>query len=60
MIRSFALTLSAISLRMWKVVLAHCTDLPPMDRYSIALARLDLKPADRGMDHLQVLFTEKI
>lgn len=35
MIRSFALTLSAISLRMWKVVLAAFTDIPPMDRYRI-------------------------
>ncbi len=35
MIRSFALTLSAISLRCWKVVLANYTDLPPMDRYRI-------------------------
>lgn len=35
MIRSFALTLSAISLRIWKVVLAMFTTLPPMDRYRI-------------------------
>lgn len=35
MIRSFALTLSAISLRIWKVVLAAFTDIPPMDRYRI-------------------------
>src|ERR1700761_9602845 len=35
MIRSFALTLSAISLRIWKVVLAYCTHIPPMDRYRI-------------------------
>jgi len=35
MIRSFALTLSAISLRVWKVVLANFTDIPPMDRYRI-------------------------
>ncbi|MCP9750522.1 DUF2306 domain-containing protein [Ferruginibacter sp. HRS2-29] len=33
MIRSFALTLSAITLRIWKVVLANYTDIPPMDRY---------------------------
>jgi hypothetical protein len=33
MIRSFALTLSAITLRIWKVVLANYTDVPPMDRY---------------------------
>ena len=35
MIRSFALTLSAITLRIWKVVLAHYTDIGPMDRYRI-------------------------
>ncbi len=35
MIRSFALTLSAITLRCWKVVLANFTDIPPMDRYRI-------------------------
>jgi uncharacterized membrane protein len=35
MIRSFALTLSAISLRIWKVLLAYFTDIPPMDRYRI-------------------------
>ena len=35
MIRSFALTLSAITLRIWKVLLAHFTDIPPMDRYRI-------------------------
>lgn len=35
MIRSFALTLSAISLRIWKVVLAAFTTIPPMDRYRI-------------------------
>lgn len=33
MIRSFALTLSAITLRIWKVMLANFTDIPPMDRY---------------------------
>jgi Predicted membrane protein (DUF2306) len=35
MIRSFALTLSAITLRIWKVVFAMFTDIPPMDRYRI-------------------------
>lgn len=35
MIRSFALTLSAISLRIWKVLLANFTEIPPMDRYRI-------------------------
>ena len=35
MIRSFAMTLSAVSLRIWKVVLANFTDIPPMDRYRI-------------------------
>lgn len=35
MIRSFALTLSALTLRLWKVILAHFTDIPPMDRYRI-------------------------
>jgi hypothetical protein len=35
MIRSYALTLSAISLRLWKVFFAYCTDIPPMDRYRI-------------------------
>jgi uncharacterized membrane protein len=35
MIRSFALTLSAVSLRIWKVVIAASTDIPPMDRYRI-------------------------
>ena len=33
MIRSFALTLSAVTLRIWKVLLANFTDMPPMDRY---------------------------
>jgi len=33
MIRSYALTLSAITLRVWKVLLANYTDMPPMDRY---------------------------
>lgn len=35
MIRSFSLTLSAITLRSWKVILAAFTDIPPMDRYRI-------------------------
>jgi len=35
MIRSYALTLSAITLRIWKVLLANYTDIPPMDRYRI-------------------------
>ena len=35
MIRSFALTLSAVTLRIWKVLLANYTELPPMDRYRI-------------------------
>ena len=33
MIRSYALTLSAVTLRIWKVLLANFTDIPPMDRY---------------------------
>lgn len=35
MIRSYALTLSAITLRIWKMGLANFTDIPPMDRYRI-------------------------
>lgn len=35
MIRSYALTLSAVSLRCWKVIIANFTDIPPMDRYRI-------------------------
>jgi len=35
MIRSFALTLSAVTLRIWKVLLANFTDVLPMDRYRI-------------------------
>jgi hypothetical protein len=35
MIRSFALTLSAITLRCWKVILVNFTDIPPMDRYRL-------------------------
>jgi hypothetical protein len=34
-IRSFALTLSAVSLRCWKVVIATFTDMPLMDRYRL-------------------------
>ena len=33
MIRSYALTLSAITLRAWKMGLANFTDITPMDRY---------------------------
>lgn len=35
MIRSYALTLSALSLRAWKVLFATFTDIGPMDRYRI-------------------------
>jgi uncharacterized membrane protein len=35
MIRSYALTLSAISLRLWKMFFATFTDVAPMDRYRI-------------------------
>jgi hypothetical protein len=35
MIRSYALTLSAISLRSWKVVIATFTNMAPMDRYRL-------------------------
>ena len=35
MIRSYALTLSAVTLRIWKVLLANFTQVPPMDRYRI-------------------------
>jgi hypothetical protein len=35
MIRSYALTLSALSLRLWKVLFAQFTDIGPMDRYRI-------------------------
>jgi len=35
MIRSYALTLSALSLRMWKVLFAEFTNIGPMDRYRI-------------------------
>jgi uncharacterized membrane protein len=33
MIRSFALTLSAITLRIWKQSINYCLELPPMDVY---------------------------
>ncbi len=35
MLRSFALTLSAITLRVWKLGLAHYFELPPMDIYRL-------------------------
>ena len=35
MIRSYALTLSAISLRVWKVFFAEFSNLGPLDRYRI-------------------------
>ncbi|MFT5602537.1 MAG: putative membrane protein [Flavobacteriales bacterium] len=35
MIRSFALTLSAISLRLFKWIIVHTWELPPMDTYKI-------------------------
>ncbi|MXN91014.1 DUF2306 domain-containing protein [Flavobacterium sp. Sd200] len=35
MLRSFALCLSAISLRFWKVVIVYLFHLPPMDTYKI-------------------------
>jgi uncharacterized membrane protein len=35
MIRSFALALSAITLRTWKVVIVYCFDTAPMDTYQI-------------------------
>jgi hypothetical protein len=35
MIRSYALTLSAVTLRVWKVLIAYFTDVAPMDRYRI-------------------------
>jgi uncharacterized membrane protein len=35
MIRSFALTLSAISLRLFKWMIVHTWELPPMDTYKI-------------------------
>jgi uncharacterized membrane protein len=35
MIRSYVLTLSAVSLRSWKVLIAHFTHIAPLDRYRI-------------------------
>lgn len=35
MLRSFALTLSAITLRVWKLSLAHYFGFPPMDIYRV-------------------------
>ena len=35
MIRSYALTLSAITLRGWKFLIANTTELPPMNIYQI-------------------------
>lgn len=35
MIRSYALTLSAITLRLWKVFFSYFTDIAPMDRYRL-------------------------
>mgnify|MGYP003600970154 FL=1 len=35
MLRSFALTLSAITLRLWKMLIAHYFELPPMDLYRL-------------------------
>ncbi len=35
MVRSYALTLSALSLRFWKVLFAAFTSIGPMDRYRI-------------------------
>ena len=35
MIRSYALTLSALSLPMWKVLFAEFSNIGPMDRYRI-------------------------
>ena len=36
MLRSYALTLSAITLRLWKLGMAHYFGLPPMDIYRVA------------------------
>ena len=33
MTRSYALTLSALTLRTWKIILSNCTDLPPETIY---------------------------
>lgn len=38
MIRSYALTLSAITLRLWKMVLADILEWPPMDLYVLVAA----------------------
>lgn len=35
MLRSFALTFSAITLRFWKVIIVYLFELPPMDVYQI-------------------------
>ena len=35
MVRSYALTLSALSLRAWKVILGDISDMHPLDRYRI-------------------------
>lgn len=35
MIRSYALTFSAITLRSWKIVLSHVTDIPEVEIYMI-------------------------
>jgi hypothetical protein len=35
MVRSFALALSAVTLRAWKVIIVYFMDLPPMDVYQI-------------------------
>ena len=35
MVRSYALSLSAVTLRFWKVVLVYLFELPPMDNYQI-------------------------
>ncbi len=39
--RSFALTLSAITLRMWKVIIVYLFHPNPMDVYQIIAARMD-------------------
>ena len=36
MLRSYALTLSAITLRLWKLGMAHYFGFPPMDIYRAA------------------------
>jgi hypothetical protein len=35
MIRSFALTLSAVTLRLWKLGITNTIDIKPMDAYRI-------------------------